>query len=141
MKRLLLSASTFLGVVDYEFNDAGKLIKFDATQAVLDNDNIQIDWLLNKMPKTLPDLLEMVSESKNFKLQHINFKLTFDMLWDRYNDKVTSSKKRALVKWEKMTEDQQFKAYFYIPTYFSSLGNGVRKKYLETYLNSELWNN
>ena len=67
--------------------------------------------------------------------------VTFQMFWLKYDDMVMSSKKRTLAKWNKMSQGDQIKAYNYITKYFNSLPTGVRKKYAETYLNAELWNN
>lgn len=40
-----------------------------------------------------------------------------------------------------MTSAEQGKAYRFIGRYIASLGQGIRQKYAETYLNAELWNN
>lgn len=62
------------------------------------------------------------------------------MFWDKYNDKIRSSKKKSLKIWDKLTSTDQVKAFTYIHTYNRHRGN-AEKKYAETYLGSELWNN
>jgi len=71
----------------------------------------------------------------------IDQNITFDKFWNRYDDKLNSSKKKTQVKWNKMPAAEQAKAFRYIGKYFASIPSGTRKKYAETYLNAELWNN
>jgi hypothetical protein len=67
--------------------------------------------------------------------------IDFDRFWKRYDDRVNSSRKRTLIKWNKMPKSEQIKAFYFVGKYFASLPPGIRKKYAETYLNDELWNN
>ncbi len=71
----------------------------------------------------------------------VEMDVTFDMFWNRYDDKLLSSRKRSEHKWNRMTPYQQKCAYNHIPKYFAALPNGVRKKMAETYLNAEQWSN
>jgi hypothetical protein len=67
-------------------------------------------------------------------------KITFEMFWKKYNDASRSSRKRSLKLWNKLDETNQVKAYYHYDTYNRNRGN-AEKKYCETYLNCELWNN
>lgn len=67
-------------------------------------------------------------------------KITFEMFWNKYNDKLRSSKKRSEKIWSKLDEANQAKAFYFITTYNKNRGN-AEKKYCETYLTAELWNN
>ncbi len=66
--------------------------------------------------------------------------ITFEMLWNKYNDKIRSSKKRSEKLWQKLSVDDRVKAFYYIDVYNKNRGN-AEKKYCNTYLNDELWNN
>lgn len=67
--------------------------------------------------------------------------VTFDMFWQRYDDKARSSKIKTQRQWDKMPAREQAKAYRFIPNYFASIPQGVCKKYATTYLSDQLWNN
>ena len=68
-------------------------------------------------------------------------KVTFEMFWDRYNDKARSSKVKTRRVWDRMPEGERVKAYRYINRYKCSIPQGVCMKYATTYLNDQLWNN
>ncbi len=68
-------------------------------------------------------------------------KVTFEMFWDRYNDKARSSKVKTQRVWDRMPEGERVKAYRYINRYKCSIPQGVCMKYATTYLNDQLWNN
>ena len=67
--------------------------------------------------------------------------ITFEMFWNRYNEKVRSSKKKAMITWKRLSRADQVKAFNHIRKYEQNIAPGVAKKYAETYLNAELWNN
>ena len=68
-------------------------------------------------------------------------KVTFEMFWDRYNDKARSSRVKTQRVWDRMPEGERVKAYRYINRYKSSIPQGVCMKYATTYLNDQMWNN
>ena len=136
MKKYGLTSASFTGEITYAFNDAGHLIYFNNEAELNASQSV---WILKKMPLTI-DELEMLTSTGKFKVVEIPFKVTFDMMWVRYNDFKRSSKKKSLVSWNKKTETDQVKAYLYYPTYNKERGS-AEKKYLTTYLNDELWNN
>ncbi|MDR0677691.1 MAG: hypothetical protein LBF57_03400 [Holosporaceae bacterium] len=82
-----------------------------------------------------------IVKTENSTVTEIFQEITFEMFWNKYDDKLSSSKKRAIAKWNKMSSAEQVKAYNYIRKYFNTLEGGIRKKYAETYLNAETWNN
>jgi hypothetical protein len=85
----------------------------------------------------MPALRELAKES-TFIEQTIA--ITFEMFWNRYNDKDRSSKKKTQTMWDKMPITEQTKAFIYIPTYNRNRG-AAEKKYTTTYLSDALWNN
>lgn len=139
MKRYYVTSPSFGGFVEYLYNAPDILVLFNASEAILNDE--QLTWFVENIKHSSTSLVSLITETPKLKIQQITTEITFSMMWDRYNDKTTSSKKRAQEKWSRMTRAEKVKAYYYVPQYFGSLGAGVRKKYLETFLNSEIWNN
>lgn len=140
MKTYSITSSKFEGEIVAVYDDRHELINLDISGAAMDI--IQKNWLMSNSPTTEDRLQEMKSRSPYMVITSIpEREITFEAFWQHYDDKINSSKKRAKAKWEKMTKTQQTKAYHYIDRYFASLPYGTRKKYVETYLNAELWNN
>jgi len=138
-RRFILTSTAFEGDVIFEYNEGGLLERYDISGASL-SENQHI-WMLKNLPRELCELQRVLGNSGTAKLTEVSEEITFDKFWNRYDEKDRSSKKKALAKWNRMSKSQQAKAYWYIPKYFSSIPLGVAKKYAETYLNAELWNN
>lgn len=134
-----LTSEGFTGEVIFEYNEAGLLEKYDISSADLSED--QQIWMLKRLPRELAELDRIIKGTKSAKLTEISRDVTFEMFWNKYNEKERSSKKRTLQKWNRMGKAEQAKAYGYIQKYLNSIAVGVAKKYAETYLNAELWNN
>lgn len=134
-----LTSEHFKGEVIFRFNDEGLLINYDASTAELSEE--QLLFLLKRLPRELPEIEKLMKVSSTAKMLKIDESVTFEMFWDRYNEKVRSSKKKAIAKWNRMTQKDRIKAYYFINKYEMSISTGVSKKYAETYLNAELWNN
>jgi len=137
--KFTLTSSQFIGEVLLSFDAKGFLVMYDASGATLSEN--QMDWLVNELPRRIEDIKQLLGNSKTAKLTELKEQITFDMFWARYDEKIRSSKKRAIGKWNKMTETQRNKAYKFISVYESHILPGTFKKYAETYLNAELWNN
>lgn len=74
------------------------------------------------------------------KLQYteIGLDITFDMFWERYGYK--TDKALAMEAWQKMSKDDQVKAYNFIPRYNSQLkSSGLARKYAVRYLKHKPW--
>jgi hypothetical protein len=132
-----LTSSKFTGEVLFTYNPDQLLIKFDI-KADMTRD--QIIWLLKWIPGNYNALLDWKKKYDHLSLVEFIETVTFEMFWDAYDDKVRSSKKKALKIWVKLATGDQVKAYNYIKTYNRNRGT-AEKKYAETYLNAELWNN
>lgn len=136
-KTYIITSEQIQGEVLASYDDKGWLVGIDFSSALMDDKHHA--WLLNNMPKTIRDFDLWQKEGKKIKVEE--FVVDFDKFWIRYDDKLNSSKKRTRQKWDKMKPVEQEKAYRYIGKYFASIPYGTRKKYAETYLNAELWNN
>lgn len=139
-KTYIWTSETFTGSVTFTFNNDGILLQYDITQAVIDQR--QLEWITNRLPRCYTELVEVLKKAKQSKLQLLPTEpITFDLFWNKYNEKLRSSKKKSLKIWDKLSPNERSKAFLFINTYDRSINNGIAKKYCETYLNAELWNN
>jgi hypothetical protein len=136
-KTYIITSDLYVGEVVASYDDKGLLLGIDFSQAEI-NENQHI-WMLNNIPKTTNEFIIWKQEGRKLRVEE--FVVNFDKFWNKYDDKINSSKKRTKQKWDKMKPIEQEKAYRYIGRYFASIPYNTRKKYAETYLNAELWNN
>lgn len=139
MSTFHLTSTAFEGYVEFEFDSNGFLSHFDTNNAAMSTEHM--GYLLNRFPRHLDQVKNLIVGSKTATLTEVTTAVTFDMFWNRYNDKESSSKKRSLQKWNRMSKSERIKAYQHINKYIMNIPYGTRKKYAETYLNAELWNN
>lgn len=141
MKTYSITSDKLQGEILVTFDDKDELLGIDLTQAQMDRG--QKAWLMANQPTCVERLIEFTKKSRyNMKATLVaEQEITFEAFWQRYDDKINSSKKRTKAKWDKMSKSEKQKAYNFINRYFSSIPQGTRKKYAETYLNAELWNN
>jgi hypothetical protein len=136
--RYVMTSNSFTGHVEFDYDDhTGLMNLYSISNAALSE--AQQIWILKNLPRELAEAQALLD-----KHPHITFKpedVNFDMFWQTYDDKINSSRKRAQKAWDRMGKEQQVKAYQFIKTYFMNVPFGTRKKYAETYLNAELWNN
>lgn len=134
MKTFLLTHEFIPGSIFLYEDECGKVrCDFKASDASAK----QQAYLLEVAVLGIPTLQKSLGEGA--KLTEL--KANFEMFWQKYDDKINSSKKRAELKWNKMNAQDQQRAYDFIPRYFANIPSGTRRKYAETYLNAELWNN
>ena len=138
VRKFLFTSDKFKGAVEFEFTDL-ILTKYDTSGAELSE--TQRIYFAKNLPRELADIQACLTQPKSAKFTEIVQEITFDSFWNKYDDKVNSSKKRTETKWNKMSKNEQIKAFNYIQKYFPSVPYGTRKKFAETYLNAELWNN
>ncbi|MBQ9254991.1 MAG: hypothetical protein IJ180_09495 [Bacteroidales bacterium] len=141
MRTYSITSDKLQGEILVTFDENDNLQNIDLTNANMTEG--ERNWFLANKPSTIEKLMTLKDKSKfNMKIELVPEKeITFEMFWQRYDDKYNSSKKRTKQKWDKMSKSEQAKAYNYINRYFSNIPYGTRKKYAETYLNAELWNN
>jgi hypothetical protein len=135
-----LTSTRFTGTVVFEFNPDGFLIKYDVTGAQLSED--QTIFILQKLPRNIGAIQQVLGKSKEAKLTKIKaVAATFEMFWDKYDEKGRSSKKKCQTWWNRQSQAQRDAAYNFIDQYLRSIPAGLAKKLAESYLNAELWNN
>ncbi len=137
-KRYYLTSVQFDGEIELGYCGEGYLVRFENRGNL---DSVQRAWLLTHLPIHLHALEELKKKSKTLTITQVRQAICFDDFWNRYDHKAVSSKKKALAAWQRMPEAERIKAYNHIQRYLQSLPGGISKKYAETYLNSQLWNN
>lgn len=139
MKTYIITSEQFTGELEFRYSETGQLMGHDNRTNF---SPVQHDWLLKHMPCDDAALKHLALAMRG-KITEIKVELTFEQFWKQYfagRGKDNSSKKRAEVKWNRMSKGEQAKAYAYINAYMSRIAYGTLPKHAETYLNSELWN-
>lgn len=142
LRKFVYTSDYLVGEVTLGYDDETEfLCMFDVSRCTMNTDQ-HISFLRN-CPFTLQDLKSLISADKAHRsITEIKETITFDVFWKKYDHKLLSNKKKSVQKWEKMSEAEQEKAYRFLPKYFYNImQSGIAKKHVETYLNSELWNN
>jgi len=135
----ILTSTKFTGEVLLAFDFNGYLVMYDSSRALLSPE--QINWLVDELPRRIEEVRNLIGNSKTVKLTEIKEDVTFEMFWNRYDEKIRSSKKRTLAAWNKLSQNDQVLAYRFISRYEAHIPSGTCKKYAETYLNAALWDN
>lgn len=141
-KTIIFTCASFQGEVRFEYDNDGLMINMDLSGAKLNQE--QKVYILRRMPRLYSELEVFVSKIKGGQLIEKKFQkkdVTFEMFWDKYDHKSVSSKKISRKVWDKLPQKERDKAYNFIWQYERNIPNGIGKKYAETYLRSELWNN
>ena len=136
-----ITSPVWEGHIEIEFDAKGYMVRTDTTHATLTEP--QQRWFLQVMPFQFCQLslLKSVLAGTSANLTEIKREVTFDEIWERYDLKVRSSKKKSLITWNKMGSAQRLKCFDFIKNYEANIPNVVSKKNFETYLNAEQWNN
>jgi hypothetical protein len=124
----------------FEYNDEGFLMKYELTPGTFDK--LQFAWLFSRFPRTL-ELLEKwkVWNVPNVTIKKVEEDLSFQRFYDLYDHKI-SKRSRAETAWNALSRANKALAIAYLPKYEAHLRKtSQNKKYPETYLNSEAWNN
>lgn len=132
-----MTSRLFRGSLVFKYNEQGRLTQF-IVDAELNAK--QQATLAGALPWTVEQAKQFMADYNTAIFLVQEREITFEMFWNRYNDKSRSSLKKTRAKWDKMTKTEQAKAFLYIPTYLRNKGT-AEKKYATTYLNDELWNN
>jgi hypothetical protein len=136
MKIFQLTSSSFTGYIEFIFNDNTLLEGYGIHADLSEKQQV---YILKNMPREIIELDKL--KSGTVTITEINQEVTFEMFWNRYDEKIRSSKKKALSGWNKMSKANQVRAFRFISKYESNILPDTAKKYAETYLNAELWDN
>jgi hypothetical protein len=138
MQTFSLTSHKFTGEIILIFDQSQLLHSYSVEAELTEAQKV---WFLKHLPHNLSEMHMFIKTHKQFDVVEFVNVVTFEMFWHRYDDKISSSKKRTQTCWNKLKNSDKIKAYMFINRYFANLPHGTRKKYAETYLNAELWNN
>lgn len=137
MKTFAFTSLSFTGEILYTYDDSDHLVKLEISA---DLSREQHEWILKHIPASASGLHFISQKVKNSNIVELMQDISFDQFWNKYDEKLRSSKKKSMVKWNKLSQADRNKAFYFISTYNRNRGS-ADKKYAETYLNAELWNN
>ena len=137
MITLIMTSPKMPGSITFTYNEDGFISLLNISDTLQE---CQYLWLLQNLPVNIKDINTLVKKVPDAKFIEKKLEVTFDMFWNRYNDKQRSSKLKTERLWAKMTPVNQTRAYLFIPRY-NTLRGTAEKKYATTYLSDELWNN
>lgn len=139
MKTYLLTSPKWPGEIEVVYNDLNLMVSIDISRADL-AEKQQI-YFLRDLPREMAELMKLKEKSPTLVITEVEQEVTFEMFWNKYDEKIRSSRKRTERAWNRMSKTNQVKAYRFIEKYKMNLLPGTNSKYAETYLNAELWNN
>ncbi len=136
MRKIILTIPKYEGEVVFTFDEN------DFVQSITFNGDfpIQVRGIVLRSDPLRPEDLQRTKGRTGILTEEAET-VTFEMFWDRYDDKARSSKVKTRRVWDRMPEGERVKAYRYINRYKCSIPQGVCMKYATTYLNDQLWNN
>jgi hypothetical protein len=139
MRRFIITSNKFNGQTELVYNSAGVLCLIDMLQAEMDATTI--NRFKDAVPNTIEALMSGSSFSKATTVVEVDFKITFEMFWHRYDKKI--NRKRCEPLWEKLSKPKQVAAWAGIDMYnkFLQVNNWRKKADPETYLRNEMWEN
>lgn len=136
MRKIILTIPKYEGEVVFTFDEN------DFVQSITFNGDfpIQVRGIILGSNPLRPEDLQRTKGRTGILTEEAET-VTFEMFWDRYDDKARSSKVKTRRVWDRMPEGERVKAYRFINRYKCSIPQGVCMKYATTYLNDQLWNN
>lgn len=139
MSKYLIELTRFKAFFLVEYDEEGWLTSVKATKGEATIGIMKAFWTY--APFTLIGI-DWYSRQENVKVTLIPEDLSFERFWTEYGHK-EGKKTRCEAKWSKMPEEERLKALKHIQKYNQHLSQNpsIVKKYPETYLNTEAWNN
>jgi hypothetical protein len=139
MRQFAVSSPKFQGQAVIGYNTQGSLCLIDLQQAIMDNQTVH--HFKAAVPVTLQHLENGIGFSKDTTVVEVEYEITFDMFWKKYNKMI--NRKRCLPLWDKMNKIDMVEAYEGVDPYdqFLSVTTWRKKADPETYLRNEMWKN
>jgi len=128
------------GVI-YTYSKAGQLLGFEIKEQSINTSIVEsVVKNLHVHINSFIEWAKLISSKNDVTVVELTQEVTFEMFWNKYNDKQRSSRKRSLKLWEKLSDEDRVMAFYFINTYLRVKGN-AEKKYCETYLAAQQWRN
>ena len=142
MKKILLSSKKYGEMASFEY-DNDELLKELRILASLQKSQINVIAANCTTPTDLAMLVEFIQKKDSTAIiEEIAENLSFERFWEEYNHKV-GKKAQVQKKWESMPDTEKAKALKHIKKYnfFLAERPNIERKYPQTYLNAQEWNN
>ena len=140
MRRFLITTETnaYTGEAELVYKDDGMLCKINLENAQM---NRAITSSFKKMVPDHVDDLAIVFANTKAVVVEVDFDVTFEMFWEKYNRKINKS--RCIALWNKLSKADQVKAFYGIDKYekFLKKEHWRPKADPETYLRNQYWMN
>jgi hypothetical protein len=138
MRRFLATSEKFNGHAELIYDEQEMICCVDMRNSNMNWD--QRFFLLKNTPQTIANLNEYVKMT-SLTIVEVDFEVTFDMFWEKYNRKI--NKGRCISLWSKLNKVDQVKAFFGIDKYekFLKKEHWRPKADPETYLRNQYWLN
>jgi hypothetical protein len=139
MRKFIYASEKFDGVVLFGFNEQDRIVLLDVNGAALSKE--QHAYLFMNIPANVDTLLHRYGRQGKVE-EVVQAAPLFVDFWAEYfkgRHKDNSSKKKAEIKWNRMSGAQQSAAFKYIGRYMANVSFGTVPKLAETYLGSEVW--
>ncbi len=138
MKRYLIAAKAYQGDAELWFDENGKLIRIDIAKTNM-HPEVMEDFKRDA-PILESNLHEAFAHVK-CTITEADIIITFEQFWAKYNKKI--NKARCLPIWNKMSQNEQLKAYTGIDKYNAYLKKEHWRNKLdpENYLRNKTWEN
>ncbi len=140
MSKYLVELTRFQASVILTFDDESKrLIVGEIQYGNMTPEVTKFLW--NHFPFNV-GILEHYRKMKNVKVSEVPEDVSFERFWEVYDYKV-GKKTRAERLWKALTDTERIKALKHIRIYEQWLAQhpGIEKKYPETFLSQNPWNN
>ncbi|RIV21364.1 hypothetical protein DYU11_18330 [Fibrisoma montanum] len=135
--RYTITSTSFEGELTFTYNEEGILTGFfnDATLS-----EKHLDWLHRNFPVVQVLLERMAGNSETLTIRLTTNEVTFEQFWEAYNYKV--DKQEAKKAFDKLTKDEQIKAFETIPSYnfYLMMRPNTNRLYPATYLRGKFEN-
>lgn len=139
MSKYLIELTRFNASFLVEYDEEGDLLSIHAKKGEADHKIKKFFW--QNAPYHVMGI-EWYKRAENVVVSLVPEDLSFERFWKEYAHK-EGKKSRCENKWSKMSDEQRIKALKHIQKYnqFLSQNPSIARKYPETYLNAEAWNN
>lgn len=139
MRRFIITSTKFTGQVEFIYDASGRICVIDFRNAILND--VQINWLKSELPLYTDTLESTIKNAPSLTITEADFEVTFEMFWNKYNNKV--NRKRTLALWEKLSKPKQVKAFYGIDAYnkYLSKKDWRNRQDPDTYLRNETFDN
>jgi hypothetical protein len=135
-QRYSITSTRFEGELLFEYNEG--IVSAFYNNATLNEE--QLKFLVTHFPMTVPTLEYIAGTTQTMKIRMVTNEVTFDEFWEAF--KLKMNRKEAEKAWDKLTIEQQHRAFESIPSYnyFLMTRPNQNRMYPDTWLRGKFEN-